>query len=47
MDLNLIIVETPFPTIANESLIENEFDDVLMKCPLTNMNHKWLKVRKI
>ncbi|XP_060859495.1 hemicentin-1-like isoform X1 [Metopolophium dirhodum] len=35
--------ETPFPMIANESLIINELDDVLMNCPLTNMTHKWLK----
>jgi len=47
MDLNLLIGETPYPMIANESLIINELDDVLMNCPLTNMTHKWLKVRKI
>jgi len=44
MYLNLIVVETAI-SIANESLVIDELDDVLMNCPLTNMNHQWFKVR--
>lgn len=47
MYLNLILVESPISMIANESLIINELDDVVMNCPLTNMKHKWLKVSYI
>lgn len=40
---NIVVKVESAISIANESLVIDEQDDVLMNCPLTNMNNKWFK----